>query len=166
MSGLQGLDNQAALDIAKSLENSDNAQIINGVAQIYVQSEDPKYLPFFEKNMQEVDGYGAISFIENYAALALLGDQPTMEKAAMKLKEMGTNMDESEWRRFASIKSLNDMHQNIFNRTAQSADDAEKEKWSAFDVQLVEMINAIKAAETNDQLKQFYFAFPNPQIKP
>ena len=162
LAGLKNIDPVAALAAAKNLENSENSDILSSVAAIYVESGDTKYLPFFEKSLEEVDGYGAIGFFESYGKLVAQGDIETLKKGAEKMNMIGGDMKVSPFRRFAAVKTLNDFYLAAHDGTVDGKDDAEKSVMSTLKTQFSDMINAIKEVETEAQLKTFYSAFPTP----
>src|SRR5690606_2956517 len=47
---LNKLDNAAALEYAKKMENETNTDILQSIAEIYVEKGDPSKLSFFENN--------------------------------------------------------------------------------------------------------------------
>ena len=162
LAGLKNIDPVAALTAAKNLENSENSDILSSVAQIYVESGDAQYLPFFEKELEGVDGYSAIGFYESYGKLVIQGDKETLIKGAAKMNAIGGDMKTSPFRRFAAVKTLNDFYLAVHDGSVESNDDAEKEALTKLKTQFSDMIKAIKEIETEPQLKTFYSAFPTP----
>ena len=161
LEGLRNLDPAAALAEAKSLEGSENSDILSAVGQIYVESGDTKYLPFFEKSLPEADGFGAIGFYENYGKLVVQGDKSVMQNAANKLEKIGAD-SASPFQRFAAVKTLNDLYLATHDRTTDAADEQVKTEMTALKEELKAMIIKIKEQETEPQLKTFYSAFPTP----
>lgn len=159
---LTQLDNEAALAAAKNLENTDNSELLAAVAQIYVASGDPKYLPFFEKGLKGIDGYGAISFFENYGKLAAQGDKEVLVNAAEKMNAIGGDMTTSPFRRFAAVKTLNDFYLAAHDGSVNEKDSQLKVEMAALKEKLAAQIRAIKEVEQEQQLKMFYSAFPTP----
>jgi len=162
LAGLRNIDPATALATAKSLENSENSDILSAVAAIYVESGDAKYLPFFEKTLEDVDGYSALSFYENYGKLVVQGDKTTLVEGAEKMQSIGGDLKTSPFRRFAAVKTLNDFYLSAHDKAVESEDTAVQEEMQGLKTRFADMINALKAAETEPQLKTFYSAFPTP----
>ncbi len=150
LSSLYQLNPQEGLAAADKMNNETNAQLVATVGDIYAESRDQKYLPYFVKNLGNVDGFGALNFFESYGNLLLADDSgANIEKAVKRLKAIGTNMGQSPWARIASIKTLSELKGGL-------AENALATQWlSAID----QAIEAIKAAETNPQLKGIYQQF-------
>lgn len=159
---LTQIDSEAALAAAENLENTDNDDLLAAVAAIYVESGDAKYLPFFEKGLEGVDGFGAISFFESYGQLAAKGDKQTLIDGALKLNKIGGNESTSPFRRFAAVKTLNDLYLAAYDRSQSAEDDKVKEEMSALQEDFAAKIRALKEKEKDAQLKMFYSAFPTP----
>ena len=153
---LYTLDEQAALTYAEEMQDESNAQILELLEIIFGESGDPKYLPFFENNLDGVEGYSAISFINSYQALATVAGLEEAEKAAKKLNAIALDLGQSPWRRVASTKSLHDMRTNFEEQVQASSDTAEQEKLNAKIKELSEMIEKIKSVETDEQIKALY----------
>ncbi len=162
LAGLKNIDPEAALTEAKKLESSDNAELLTAVAQIYAESGDAKYLPFFEKSLRETDGYEAIGFYENYGQLVTAGDKSVLVAGAEKMQQIGSDMKASPFQRFAATKTLNDFYLAAHDRATEASDEAVKTKMTALKARFAEMIEGIKAQETEPQLNTFYSGFPTP----
>ena len=163
---LYHLDQKAGLEYAKKLEKEDNGAILNAVGEIYMAEADAKYMPFFEKNWNKVDGFSAIAFIDNYGKMAINENETVIMDVANKLKSVGINEGQSPWRKFAATKAINDLHAELYSRAKAEADAKLQSQLWEKDNLLIQMIEAIKAAENNDQLKTFYVNFPNPPARP
>lgn len=163
---LNNLDKAKGLEYAKQLENEENGSILAAVGGIYATSNDKKYLSYFEENWDGVDGYSAMSFIDNYAGLTMAQDMETIMSSAGKLKNIAVNMGQSPWRRFAATKAINDLHGTLYQYVNDETDAAKGEQVKVNDNKLIQMIDEIKSIETNGQLKGFYSNFPNPPAQP
>ncbi|WP_367392100.1 M1 family metallopeptidase [Lewinella sp. LCG006] len=150
LSSLYQLDPAAGLAAAEKLSSETNSLLVATIGGIYAESGDQKYLSFFDKNLENVDGFGAINFFESYGSFLLSDDKGTnIEKAVKRLKSIGTNMGQSPWARIASIKTLSELQDGL-------ADNEMASQWlGAID----QAIEAIKTAETNPQLKGIYQQF-------
>ncbi len=145
LEALTKLDKAEATKYAAKLENESNGSIIAAVGGIYKDSGDVSKLPFFEKNIDKTNGYGAINFLASYAELAAKGGPETMLKSGNTLGAISMNMSQSPWRRFGATKALDTLYKTL--KTA-----GETDKSSA----LQKMIEKIKSVETNSQLKGLY----------
>jgi len=151
--GLQALmqsDPTAASEAAAKLEDVENSEISGVLAGIYAASGDPARLPFFEKQMMSISGFGAIELYEGYRTLLARGSAEQMTAGIAKMSAMGLDQSEDPWRRIAATKALNDMREE-----AKAAGKTESV------ASLGKLITAIKAKETLDDLKQIYQQFGN-----
>jgi aminopeptidase N len=148
LSALYMVEPTAGLQAISKLENETNSGIITTISDIYAISGDPQYLPYFTKNIGNVDGYPALSFFENYALLLAEDKDNSLEKGIEQLKKIGTDMGTSPWSRIASIKTLSEIKEALTEDT-----DA---RWVTL---IEEAVSSIKAAETNPQLKGIYQQF-------
>ncbi|GJM31465.1 MAG: aminopeptidase [Saprospiraceae bacterium] len=140
---------------AKKLEKEDNEYIKDAVAGIYVESGDTKYLPFFEENLNKIDGFSAISFYENYQSLAVKGGLDQAKSAAGKLKIIAINMEQSPWKRAAATKAIHSLKTEL-EEQSMDAENAEKSNLEAVVEELDTVLQFILKTETNEQLKLFY----------
>lgn len=152
---------QEALAYAKKLESEDSPYIVGTIGELYASSGDPQYLPFFEKKMDQIDGFAIINFLDQYAGLASQADLETVARVAQKLKAIATDASLSPWRRFAAMRGINTMHASL--RQRMQAGDGDAEALKAADEALLQMMEEIKAAETSPQLKALYNNFPDPK---
>ena len=140
--------------LAKELENEDSDQIIDAIGRIYANSNDTKYLSFFEKKMSKVDGYATFSFFDNYSYLAV---QTPIEKHAPvidKLEQLALNMKQSPWRRLAAAKAINNFRNFYYEQSFSTNSD--KERLENLVKELGERLEKIKAKETSPELKALY----------
>ena len=155
LQALIALDSTQALQYAQKLEKEDSPSIMAALAALYAQSGDAKYLPFFEKNFNKVQTYDAIGLIESYEVLASRLDFAQAMAAMEKLKQLGLNQSQSQWHRFAAIRSLNDLR-NDYNQRAKEADASAKAMLEKQIATLTQMMEAIKAAEKDPQMQALY----------
>jgi len=151
--GLQALaqsDPATASKAAAKLEDVDNFEITGALAGIYAAAGDPAKLPFFEKQMATINGFAAIDLLEGYRNLLAKGTDAQMAEGIAKMSALGLNQSESPWRRIAATKALNDMREEA--KVSGKAEVVTK---------LGELISAIKAQETMDDLKQIYQQYGN-----
>lgn len=153
---LTQMDADAALEYAQKLEDSESGAILEAVGTLYTESGNPEYLSFFEENLDQVDGYDAISHIANYQKLAVQGDLPTVQRAVDTLEKLGGNMNQSPWRRLAAMNGLNDIR-NHLRSEANALDDPDAEKdLETLVEQISQAMKAISEKEKIDQLKEMY----------
>ncbi|MDZ4682685.1 MAG: M1 family aminopeptidase [Saprospiraceae bacterium] len=151
-------DKAAALEAAQGLEKETNSDILGAVATMYAESEDLKYLPFFERNMEIVDGFGAISFFSGYGKLATSGSAATGEQVIAKLKAIAINMKQSPWRRVAATRTLFEMKMDYAEKIME-ARDGEKTALENLVSGIAKMLEDIKSVETEPQIKSLYEQF-------
>ncbi len=149
-------DRAVALEYATKLEDVDSEQLIEVIGALYTESGEAKYLPFFEKNLNNIDGFMALSFYESYQALATKGDYKTASSAVEKLKEIAVNDGQSIMKRLAAAKSVNDIRNFYRTQANESEDEAAKNAFEKHVEELNEIMEQIKEQETNTQLKQIY----------
>ncbi len=159
LNALNKLDNKTALEYAGKLENTKSGDLVSAIADIYAESGDVKYLPFFEKNLNETDGYAAISFMVKYKDLVLkAGVEPTM-MAANKLKAMALDQAVSPWKRLGATRAITQMRDELEEKASETKE-AETKAALEYNVkELKTMFELIKEKETDDQLKSFYRQF-------
>ncbi|MEZ4984070.1 MAG: M1 family aminopeptidase [Saprospiraceae bacterium] len=146
LTALSELDPVECADAAQYLENETNSDIVAAIGGIYANSEDTSHLPYFETHLEDVDGFAAINFFESYGVLLLQATEGAVTDAVAKLQAIGTNMGQSPWRRIAAIKTLFEVKEGLTEgSTARES--------------VATAIKAIKAAETNPQLKSIYQQF-------
>jgi aminopeptidase N len=156
LQAINALEPTAAASYVSKLENEENGEIINALGEIYFANPDKKYLPFFEKNWNKIDGYNALSFMAKYLALSAKYDETT-DGAITKLKDVAINQSQNPWRRFGAAKALADYSKEINKLPA--------DKKTGFNNRLKTLsayITEIKAKETNAQLKKLYENFDKP----
>lgn len=147
---LNELDPSAAAKAAGKLETIENDAIRGALAGIYAVSGDVSKLPFFEKQIMEVDGYDAINLLDAYRGLLAKAGEEKILAGIGKMKALALNLSTSPWRRLAATKALNEWREE-FKTTAEG----EKVEM------LGDIITEIKDAETEPQLKQIYMGYGN-----
>lgn len=157
---LQKLDPTAALKYAESFRSSENPTLIKAAGEVFAASGDTKYLEFFEKNLSKQEGFDAIEFTETYSVLAAAGTIETMLLTADKFFKISMSDKDSAWKKFGTTKAINDFHVDMVTRSLESESETDAAKFEVADAKLVDMINQIKAFETNGQLQMFYGNFP------
>lgn len=145
ITALSTLDPLESADSAARLKDETNPDIIAALGTLYASTGDATHLPYFEKHLQDVDGFGAIDFYGSYAELLVQGKGSELLTGIAGLRTIGTDQAQSPWRRLAAIKTMSEMKPEVDDNAAKTAIQA--------------AVDAIKAAETNAQLKGIYQQF-------
>lgn len=148
------LDSDEGLKAAMSLENEEMSDIMIGVSSIYSAEADAKFLPYFANNLKEVDGYASFDFYGNYVDIITQLDIKHLSGAIENLKNIGIDMGQSPWQRVASMQALSSLNTAF---TAKEEDD-ELDMYPFLE-KISAAIAALKAKETNPQLKAIYENF-------
>ena len=112
---------------------------------------DPKYNSFFASKLKKVNGYQALSFYDKYAQLVMKSGGKSIDEAVIQFQGIATDMGQSGWRRFGATKALSEMGDSLADQTDAAAQQQFERVRTAID--------AIKAAETDPQLKGIYEQF-------
>ena len=156
---LNVLDPTEASNYAVKLESTENSAILNAVGDIYSQSGDLSKLSFFQKNTSRVDGYGAVNYFENYFSLLQSADDATITKNVLQFKDISLDMAQSPWRRFAAVKTMNDLRGLYLDKADKVEEESKKTILKEAAGKITAMIEEAKSKETNDQLKGIYNNF-------
>lgn len=148
------IDPNKALTAAKQLEEENSSQLNGAIANIYANSGDPKYLAFFKKNKEKIDGYQAFNFFSAFALLATNADIKTTFNAVDQMEAIGLNMSQSPWRRLAAARGINDIRNYYYQK--ETRDGKEKTDFDQIVADLGERLKKMKAAETNIDIKNLY----------
>lgn len=148
---------ETALQQAQLLEEENAPDLLMAVGELYAATGDAKYLPFFEQNLEKIDGYAAIYFAEGYKELALEGDLKTAEQVGRHLHRLALNQSTSPWVRFGAARALNQIRQEF------SASENEAKQGLGND--FLSLLKEIVAKEKSPQLQSFYGQML-PDVKP
>ena len=148
LQALYTLDKEAALKYLPKLENEDSPNIVNALAVIYSENPTAERVAFFDKKIKAINGMEAVGFISSYAVMSASLDDTAQEKSIATLKNIGTSMDDSPWRRYGAVKGLSDM-KTIYRALNNTA------KIKEIDAIMAE----VKNKETNKQLRAIYDSF-------
>ena len=145
LKGLNRIDSISALKAAKSLEKTGNADLLDGVGELYAKTPMAENASFFEDNLSKVDGQPSITFVSNY--LQLVSKTSTNTEALLakvtNLKNLAIK-DTSPWRRFAVVKGITEVRKKYKGQSGSTFSD------------LTKMVGEIAQVETNDQLKNIF----------
>ncbi len=150
LEALTQLDKDEAVKYAEKLENEKSGSIIAAVGKIYESTGDVSKMPFFEKNFDRTDGYGAINFFKSYSMLAAAGGPAKMLSSSETLQKVAEDMGQSPWRRFAATSAIDALLKEL-----KAGGETEKA------MALKKIIANIKSVETNDQLQSIYQNYGN-----
>ena len=129
---------------------------MDAIGAIYSESGDAGMLPYFEKNVSNVDGYDALSFMSNYMNLAKTTEGSNLDNALLKFKDVGTDMTQSPWRRLAATKSIFDLSQEYVMQMQSAKETNIKTRLAQKIEYLTMLLKDISNKEENDQLKAMY----------
>jgi aminopeptidase N len=144
---LNKIDVPVALQKAKMLKEEKAPQIVGAVAQIFAQTGDAEYLPYFESKLNNISLYQVFNFYDQY--FEILKDQPTeiLNSSSAKLENIALNSVENIFYRFLSTTTLSKLKEYY------------SEADPAFSIKVGSLIERIKAEETNEILKQRYSSY-------
>lgn len=146
ITALSVLDPMESVKSAARLQGESNPSIVAALGTLYANTGDASHLPYFVSHLEDVDGFGALEFYESYSALLLQSEGGALSEGVAGLRAIGINQVQSPWRRLAAIKTLSEMK-------------AELEAGNPVQAAIQTAIDAIKTAETNQQLKGIYQQF-------
>ncbi len=149
LSALAGIDSDAAMSIAEKMQEEKNPAILTALTKVYGQVGDPKFLSFFEKNADKVDGFASFNYFDNYfQVLKEVTDENQMANSLKFLSQLGTDNGISGWKRFSATKALFDLSNNLTEKG--NVDKASEVK---------DLVDAIVAQEKDPQLLGIYSRF-------
>lgn len=138
---------------------TENALLIQVLEIVFGESGDPKYLPFFEKHLDNVDGFSAVNFFTNYQSLALKVNEEKVKKAVGLFETIALDFKQSPWRRLASTKALNDLRNEYRTKANEIAEPDKKEELEKQVSAISEIVDEIKSKETDKELQNIYSQF-------
>jgi aminopeptidase N len=153
------LDPKAGIAAAQKLEGENSEDIILSIGSIYADGDDMNRLAFFAAKLEEVDGYGALSFYVDYQRLLVKGSMDEMKGGAEKLAAIAKNMKQSPWRRISAGKAIVDMQAACTDMALASANAAKAAVLRETASWLRNLFNEIKSAETDEQVLELYKQF-------
>lgn len=153
--GLNELAPADALAYAKKLEAEEKPSIIATITAIYAGTGDLQYLPYFDKVWSKVDGFNSTDFFDSYMILLIQSDESKVKDGINKLAKVGKSDSQSLWRRYAATRSIYNTLE-AYRDKAKDADEAMKADLDATITSMSAVLDEVKAAETNGQLKRLY----------
>ena len=141
MVALYDFDSVAVMQLAKKLENSDDPQLLEGIASIYAKTAQSDQLDFFEKGIKKMDGEASMSFIGSYLAALDKSKAPDVVERMARLRDIALDQTQSPWRRFACAGGIAKIRMQYKTQNNSNY------------VDLTKMLSDIASKETNDQIK-------------
>ena len=144
---LNKVDKDAALSEAINLKTEKTPLLVGAVSAILANSGEVSHLSYFEDRLTNVSLFSAFNFYDSYYDLLSKLDAPTILTKAQKLKDIATSTGENVFYRFTSTNTLDKLRTKLQKDDTTSAN------------VITEMIEEIKAQETNQLLVQRYMAY-------
>ncbi len=157
---LRQTDTTLALEYAKKLENIENADILEAIGQLYLETNDPEYLSFFEAHFDEMSGFNALAFTGDYQLLAMRnGKAELIDRMIRSLQEIARN-GRSSWLRLGATKALNDARNDLRAQANElEEDNPRKSKLETTVERITQIMESIKKEEKNPRLRELYEQF-------
>lgn len=146
------LQPELALQYAKNLEEVTIPDIVEMVGDIYIAGGKAENLVFFEKNIEKLDGFNVINFMDSYQALATNVDLETAMEVAGKLEAIAMDPAQSQFKRFGATRAIVQMKQFYQEEIRDTPADGK----AAIETQ----INAL-----NTQFQKIFSGENDPQLK-
>lgn len=165
LDALHVLSPQKAFAKAEELETTAEGSVLGVIADIFLSAKDARKMDFFRKQIDLQSEYESIYYMTGYLQLARLGAWYQMEEPAELFHGIALRPDVSMMKRFAAMRALNDIHNELKKRAGETRDESAKKKIEALGKSVLNKIESIKASETNEELKDIYKSFPNSRVK-
>ena len=134
-----------ALDLAKSIEADASGSLISSIGTLYSQKGGAEQLPFFVSSIDKIsDPNNKYLFVQILGKYLLKQDFKTQAKGLDVLNNLALN-EGAWWMRLSAIQVLMGLR--------QSSEIVESDDAKAVTTQIDEIINEIKAKETNAMIK-------------
>ncbi|MEL6141252.1 MAG: M1 family metallopeptidase [Bacteroidota bacterium] len=148
LEALTKLDPALASKEAAKLEDTDNADLISAIGNLYVENGAVEKLAFFEKKLSKIDGYESFDFYGNYLKLLLQAEETDQLRGLDQLVSVAKGKGQSPWRRIAAFQCVAGALTGIQQTAAAESDLAKKVP------HLKEALQEIKDNEPAGQIKQ------------
>jgi len=159
LESLVSLDKEEALANVGKLKDVQNEDIINSIGVIYLDSGDPKYLPYFVDNMEKVDGYAALDFITNYLRLAVMNSSQDEGMALTQLRELALDGSQSLWRKYGATKTMHDLMTQYKMEAKATKEEGLRNRFEQTSLLIQGYVAEIKRSEKNKMLVNLYGQF-------
>ncbi|PHN03926.1 M1 family aminopeptidase [Flavilitoribacter nigricans] len=149
------LQPELALQYAQKLEDVSIPEIVEMVGDIYIAGGKAENLAFFEKNIEKLDGFSVINFMDSYQALAVNVGLETAKVVAGRLEVIAMDANQSQFKRFGATRAIVQMKQ-YYREQIGVADADEKAAIEAQISALDAQFQKIFSNENDPQLKSLY----------
>lgn len=146
------LQPELGLQYAKKLEDVTIPEIIEMVGDIYIAGGQAENLSFFEKNMDKLDGFTLINFLDSYQALAVQTEPQVAAEVALKLEQMAMDPAQPQLKRYGATRAITEM-KLAYQEQLRELEESEQ----------AELQNRIKALEV--QFQRIFENEEDPQLK-
>ena len=153
---LEAYDKQAVLPYAEKLESEKSSEVLEAISRIYGESGNAKYLPFYEKNIDQVDGFESIAFADYYQSILSQIDIDQAINSLQKIKAKALDINKSPWQKLAIANAINNMRNEYRKRANKSKESRTKELLESQVEKISAMLDEIRSSETNERLKSLY----------
>ena len=153
---MESFDKQAVLKYAEQLEQENSNEVLRAVSTIYGKSGNVKYLSFFERNIDKVDGFESIAFAENYLTILSQIDIDQAISSLSKIRDKALSSSKSSWQRLAIANTLNSMRNEYRKRANKSKTIDTKNLLETKVEEITVMFKQIKELEKDEKLKYLY----------
>jgi aminopeptidase N len=152
LAALSRVSPEAALAVAKKIENDDNEGVVISIAELYAGSPEAGSFQWFLKKAKKVDNMAAFRYYELFVGyLTDLNDPAMLDQAVQAFQAVSLDSKNSLWRRFANTKAIADLRN--FYRAADNTAKADE---------LKKILADIREKETDETLKMYYGMFDQP----
>lgn len=149
LEALSTLSPEEAASAAKVLESTESPALIGAIADIYGNSGDVAYLPFFLDKADKIDGQPSFAYYDNYMALLSRAEEAEQLSGLEGIINIARDSGQSPWRRLAAYR----VYAQAYRMMAEEAEGSEDD---ALNKRVMEMNNALKAirdGEPEGQIK-------------
>ncbi len=145
-------DPESARKYAAKLESSNSEEVITVIADLYSTSNNPDFLPFFQKQMNSADGFLAINVFSAYATLLTnTANDTDIIEIAKSIASIATN-DQSLWRKFAAARFLVDIATHLNAKALTEENEALRIEAQS----LINVVKTLRDNETDEDMKGIY----------
>jgi aminopeptidase N len=143
-----------AIQIASQLESESNADVLEEVAKLYADEDNPKYDSFFKRSVTDFKSRESKEVIEEYGKYLSRQSNDLRASGILFLDSLGRNARVPRLR-LAAVKSLTDL-QNNWNKYTSKTPSTQAIASPYTEDSLKKLIEEIKKAEKDDTLIKRY----------
>ena len=144
-----------AIMYAEQLKDEKSGAVGSAVADIFIDSKDPKYADFFTDKIMNTSIYEFFPLMSKYGKYVPYMRADQMSDAATQFSAIAMNPGENNYKKFMITSAMNNMRNNLKGRIGDTTDTTTQSSIS----KITELINSIKSTETNEGLLSRYQAF-------